>query len=69
MKLRLFQYAVLLHPNVTTDGKYEEKTKIIKDLTTLLAKDEKEVGLVAARAIPEEYVSDLDRVEIQVRPL
>jgi len=68
MKLRLFEYAMLLHPSVDKDGKEEGKTIIIKDLNRVLAKDEKQVGILAAREIPAEHIDALDRVEIIVRP-
>lgn len=68
MKLRLFEYIVLLHPETDKDGKELGKTKLLKDVSRLLAKDEKQVGVLAAREIPEENVDHLDRVEIVVRP-
>jgi hypothetical protein len=68
MKLRLFEYAVLLHPEEDKDGKETGKTQVLKELTTLLAKDEGQVGLLAAREVPSEHVGHLERVEILVRP-
>ena len=65
---RLFQYAVILQP--TEEGRDErgERAKIIVPLDTVLAKDENEVRIVASRKIPEEYLGNLDRVEVAVRP-
>ncbi len=68
MKLRLFEYAVLLHPETDKDGKEVGKTVIVKELSRLLAKDEKQVGVLVAREIPSEHMEHLDRVEILVRP-
>lgn len=68
MKLKLFEYAVLLHPEVDEEGKETGKTTILKDLTRQLAKDEKQIGMLAAREIPTENMDHLDRVEIIVRP-
>lgn len=68
MKLKLFEYAVLLHPETDKDGKLIGKTTLVKDPTTLLAKDEQQVGILAAREIPTEHVEHLERVEIVVRP-
>lgn len=59
MKQRLFEFAILLH-SVTG-------TKILVEKTTFLAKDEKSVGLYAAKQIPDEYNDDLDSIEIIVR--
>ncbi len=76
MKQRLFQYAVLWHPKEQKAGHVEvgtitgssEKSKIVTDLTTILAQDERTVGIIAARGIPEEYLSTLDQIEVIVRP-
>lgn len=66
MKLRLFEYAVLLHPETKKEEK--NKTILVKQPAWLLAKDEKQVGMLAAREVPEKYLDQLDRVEIIVRP-
>lgn len=66
MKLKLFEYAVLLHPELDKDGRAITNTVIITTPTRILAKDEQQAGVLAARAIPEEHI--LDRVEIIVRP-
>jgi len=68
MKLKLFEYAVLLHPETDKDGKPIGKTAVVKEPKTLLAKDEQQVGMLAAREIPTEHVDHLERVEIIVRP-
>ena len=68
MKLRLFEYAILLHPETDEDGKELGKTTLLKPLSSILAKDEKQVGVLAAREISEEHVEHLERVEIVVRP-
>lgn len=68
MKLKLFEYAVLLHPATDKDGKEHGKTEILKTPSTILAKDDKQVGILAAREIPAEHLDCLERVEIVVRP-
>jgi hypothetical protein len=68
MKLRLFEYAMLLHPALDQDGKEKGKTEIIKSPSTVLARDDKQVGILAAREIPKEHLEELERVEIIVRP-
>lgn len=68
MKLKLFEYAMLLHPELDEDGKEKGKTEIIKAPSTVLAKDDKQVGIMAAREIPKDHMDCLDRVEIIVRP-
>lgn len=68
MKLSLFEYAVLLHPDTDKDGKPVGKSTILKQPTQLLAKDAQQVGMLAAREIPNEHLEHLDRVEVVVRP-
>lgn len=65
--MRLFQYAVILHPS---DKELEDgvASKLLVDVTTILAKDASAVTLQAARAIPEENIDALDRIEVVVRP-
>lgn len=68
MKLKLFEFAILMHPELDKDGKEVGKTVFLKELCSMLAKDEKQVGIVAAKSIPEAHMDSLDRVEIVVRP-
>lgn len=64
MKLRPFEFLVLLHP----EEKSTDSSKIIVEKQFVLAKDEKTAAMSATRAIPKEYDADLDRAEIIVRP-
>ena len=68
MRLRLFEYVILLHPVEKKDGKEASKSLILQDIKRKLAKDEKEIGMLAAREIPEKHMDDLERIEIVVRP-
>ena len=68
---KLFEFAVIFHPKVVRDALGNETQgpdKIISDPVFTLAKDDKEVAMRAARAIPEDYLDKLDQVEIVVRP-
>lgn len=69
MRKKLFQYALVWHP---TEKQVEAgaKSKLIGNIETTMAKDEKEVLIMAAKAIPDEYSTkgELDQVEIAVRP-
>ena len=67
----LFQYAVIFHPKATKDQLERgerPKSKVLTDITTTLAGNEQEVGIMAARAVPQEYIDQLEDVEIIVRP-
>lgn len=67
-KQKLFQYAILWHP---TDKQVKEdgsKSKIIKELATIMAVDQNSANMSAAMEIPTEYKTELDQVEIAMRP-
>lgn len=75
MSGKLFEYVILYHPRrpkAPKAGAEEEETsgesKILVDLTRVVARDEKAVGMMAAKKIPDEYDSRLDQVEILIRP-
>ena len=68
MKQRLFQYAILLHPETKDKKETKEKTKLLSDgIQTILAQDEKQAAMLVARAIPEEHIDNLQNVEVIVR--
>lgn len=66
-KQRLFQFAVIFNPTKEQAEK-GEKAKIVVELQTILARDEKEVQMKAAKAIPVEYDEKLSQLEVAVRP-
>jgi len=69
VKKRIFEYAILFHPRRKKDEEAGSGDSILAiDVTRILARDEKEVQLIAARAIPEKYLDSLDCVEVAVRP-
>ena len=71
-KGKLFEYAVLYHPREKKDAAGNpietKKSIIVTELTRVLATSDKEVGMLAAKAIPDEYNDKLDDVEIIIRP-
>jgi hypothetical protein len=68
-KLRLFQYAVILHKKAKKGEKEEfVGAELIVEPKYIMAKNEKEVVFKATREVPEEKASDPDNVEIIVRP-
>jgi hypothetical protein len=68
MKLRIFEYAILLHPETNKKGEEAGKTEMLSAPKTILAKDDKQVGMLAAREIAAEHLDHLERVEVIVRP-
>jgi hypothetical protein len=70
-KQKLFQYAVLYHPLQTKadeEAGNRPKSKMLVEVTVVLADSDGQVATLAARAIPEAYLDKLDQVEILVRP-
>lgn len=68
----LFEYAALFHPKQTHDSSGNDTTppdEIIIPITSTLAKDDREVQIMAARALPDKFLDKLEDVEIVVRPL
>ena len=67
-KSKLFQYAILWHPTEQQAKEESKKSELLVELTTVLAADDKEVAILAARQIKDEYLKQLDQVEVVVRP-
>ncbi len=68
MKNTLFQFSIIWHPTkkqVEDDG---AKSKVIVEIKTILASDEKSAAMAAAMEIPAEYKEQLNQVEIAMRP-
>jgi hypothetical protein len=73
-KETIFEYAILHHPRPikAKDGEpypAEPKSVFINGgVKTVVAQNEKEVGMIASREIPDEFMDRLGEVEIVIRP-
>lgn len=68
---KLFEYAIVHSPKETKDAQGNDTTapaKLVIEPKHILAKDEKEVAMRAAREIPESLLDKLDEIEVLVRP-
>jgi hypothetical protein len=65
---QLFEYAVFLDEKTDKDGEVVSPAKVLVKPTTVLAKDDKQVALLAAREIPADQIANLDRIQVVVRP-
>lgn len=68
---KLYEYAILFHPKVRKDAQgneTQEPDSILVKPTLVLAADDKQVAIQAAREIPDDKLDVLDQVEICVRP-
>lgn len=71
MMATLYEYTVVHHPRVMKDAQGNETQgpdTVVVDVERVMAKNEGEVAIRAARRIPEQYTEKLDEVEILVRP-
>lgn len=67
----LFEYAIVFHGKPTkeeADRNARIRSKLLAGPKAILARDEEEVRVLAAREIPEEYMDRLDQVEVLVVP-
>lgn len=62
---KLFEVAILLHEELDDSS---VKSEILRQPYVVLAENEREVTLRAAREIPEQYMDNLEDVEVVVRP-
>lgn len=67
---KLYEYAVLLDEKRDKDGEITDEAAIVVEPTTVLARDDGQASMLAARAIPDEYVNNgkVDRLMVVVRP-
>lgn len=65
--MKLFQYAIMWLPN-EQQKKDGQKEKLIKDITSIMANDDKAANILAAKQIPDEYDNQLDQIQIALRP-
>ncbi len=65
---KLFQYAILWHPTEKQVKDEGGKSKVLVELETILAKDQESAAMAAAMEIPSDNKSELDQIEIVLRP-
>jgi hypothetical protein len=66
--VQLFEYAVFKDEKRDKDDQITEPAVVLVPPTTVLAENDKQVGIRAAKAIPDEHMDDLDRIQVVVRP-
>jgi hypothetical protein len=65
--MKLFEYAAILHPTRARKEEGDPSVILLKP-TVCLAVDLNAATVLASRALPEEVLDKLDRVEVAVRP-
>ena len=66
-KAKLFQYAILWHPN-KDEEKAGKKTKLVVEPQTILAPSQQVAQMIAIKSIPDEYAEHFDQIDIALRP-
>ena len=68
--MQLFEYAIIVDEKRNKDGEVTEQAEVLVPPKSLLAKDQAQATILAAREIPESYTTSerLDRVKVAVRP-
>ncbi len=64
----LFQYAILWHPTEKQSKEPELKSKIIGGPLTALSISEDSAAMLAAMDIQDDYKTQLEQIEIVIRP-
>lgn len=67
VKAQLYQYCAFLRPT-EDEASAGSIGKVIVQPTTILSINEQAASIMASRAIPEEFIPFLDRIEVAVRP-
>ena len=65
---KLFQYAILWHPTEKQVKEEGLKSKVLTELTTILAQDQSTASLSAVMQVPKELQNELDQIEVVIRP-
>ena len=68
--MKLYEYAVVLNEKRDKDDEITDDSRIVVPITSVLARDDAQAQLLAARSIPDEYLDNgkLDRLLVVVRP-
>jgi hypothetical protein len=68
--VKLYEYAVVLDEKRDKDDEITEEAQVVVPVQTILARDDAQAQLLAARSIPDEHVKNgrLDRLTVVVRP-
>ena len=68
---QLFEYAVLYHPKPTRDqldAGVTPTSVVVQEPKRILATNQTEISILAARELPADYLNRLNEIEILVRP-
>ena len=64
----IYEYAVIYQEKPADKNAIKPKGKLIVEITQVLVDSEAEAQMIAARAIPDDYVDKLEDITVVVRP-
>lgn len=67
-KLKLFQAAVIWHPNMDDEAEQKLDSKLLIEPYVVLEKDEQTLAYKIVRKLDEKYLDQLNQIDIIVRP-
>lgn len=67
-KGKIFEFAILRHPMPDNPNDKPLPSVLVQEPKYILAQDQQQATILAAREIPEESLDKLEEVEIAVRP-
>lgn len=67
-RLKLFQVAVLWHPNLSDDEEKNKDSELLIEPYFALEKDEKILAYKVVRKLDEKYIDQMEQIEIMIRP-
>jgi hypothetical protein len=67
-KLRLFQAAVVWHPDPNNEEEEKMDSVILVEPYTVLEKDDKTLAYKLVRALDEKYINQMNQIELIIRP-
>lgn len=66
--MKLYEWAVILNEKTDQDGNVIEEAELVVGPSHVLARDDAQAQMLAARSFPKEYLPKIDRLTVVVRP-
>jgi len=66
--MKPYMFVIWIKPTKKSEDNGTGRAEVIYGPDVLIAQDDKQAQMLAAREIPEDFVKDINRVEVSVRP-
>jgi hypothetical protein len=67
-KLRLFQAAIVWHPDPNKEEEEKMDSVVLVEPYTVLEKDDKTLAYKLVRTLDEKYIDQMNQIELIIRP-